>query len=119
MQKNVKSCQPAFWVISGVKDSLEYFSREFSPYQYRQLRILEFPAYAAFAQSFPNTIPYSESIGFVADIEEDDVDNVFYVTAHEVAHQWWAHQVMGANTQGGTVVVENHAYHYAPYTTTD
>jgi aminopeptidase N len=100
-------------MISGVQDSLEYFSREFSPYQYRQLRILEFPAYASFAQSFPNTIPYSESIGFVADIEEDDVDYVFYVTAHEVAHQWWAHQVMGANTQGGTVVVETLAQYSA------
>jgi aminopeptidase N len=100
-------------MITGVKDSLEYFSREFSPYQYRQVRILEFPAYAAFAQSFPNTIPYSESIGFVADIEEDDVDYVFYVTAHEVAHQWWAHQVMGANTQGGTVIVETLAQYSA------
>jgi len=100
-------------MISGVKDSLEYFSREFSPYQYRQLRILEFPAYSAFAQSFPNTIPYSESIGFVADIEEDDVDYVFYITAHEVAHQWWGHQVMGANTQGGTVIVETLAQYSA------
>jgi ABC-type transport system involved in multi-copper enzyme maturation permease subunit len=100
-------------MISGVQASLEYFSREFSPYQYRQVRILEFPAYQSFAQSFPNTIPYSESIGFVADIEEDDVDYVFYVTAHEIAHQWWAHQVMGANTQGGTVVVETLAQYSA------
>ncbi len=100
-------------MISAVKDSLDYFSQAFSPYQYRQLRILEFPAYASFAQSFPNTIPYSESIGFVADIDEDDVDYVFYVTAHEVAHQWWAHQVMGANTQGGTVVVETLAQYSA------
>jgi ABC-type transport system involved in multi-copper enzyme maturation permease subunit len=100
-------------MIEGVQHSLEYFSREFSPYQYRQVRILEFPAYASFAQSFPNTIPYSESIGFVADIEEDDIDYVFYVTAHEVAHQWWAHQVMGANTQGGTVVVETLAQYSA------
>jgi ABC-type transport system involved in multi-copper enzyme maturation permease subunit len=100
-------------MIDGVKDSLAYFSREFSPYQYRQVRILEFPAYATFAQSFPNTIPYSESIGFVADIQEGDIDYVFYVTAHEVAHQWWAHQVMGANTQGGTVVVETLAQYSA------
>jgi ABC-2 type transport system permease protein len=100
-------------MIAGVQNSLEYFSREFSPYQYRQLRILEFPAYARFAQSFPNTIPYSESIGFVADIDEDDIDYVFYVTAHEVAHQWWGHQVMGANTQGGSVVVETLAQYSA------
>ncbi len=100
-------------MIQGVQDSLDYFSREFSPYQYRQLRILEFPAYARFAQSFPNTIPFSEGIGFVADIEEDDIDYVFYVTAHEVAHQWWAHQVMGANTQGGTAIVETLAQYSA------
>jgi aminopeptidase N len=100
-------------MISGVKDSLDYFSREFSPYQYHQVRILEFPAYESFAQSFPNTIPYSESIGFVAAIDEDDVDYVFYVTAHEVAHQWWAHQVMGANAQGGSVVVETLAQYSA------
>jgi aminopeptidase N len=100
-------------MITGVKESLEYYSREFSPYQYHQVRILEFPAYESFAQSFPNTIPYSESIGFVADIDEDDVDYVLYVTAHEVAHQWWAHQVMGANAQGGSVVVETLAQYSA------
>ena len=65
------------------------------------MRILEFPGYATFAQPFPNTIPYSESIGFIADLrDEDDVDYVFYVTAHEIAHQWWAHQVIGADVQG-------------------
>jgi aminopeptidase N len=32
---------------------------------------------------------------------------VFYVTAHEIAHQWWAHQVMGANMQGATVLSES------------
>ena len=90
----------------GMKKSLEYFSREFSPYQHRQVRILEFPRYATFAQSFPNTIPYSESIGFIARIKEDDIDYPFYVTAHEVAHQWWAHQVIGGNVEGATVAAE-------------
>ncbi len=100
-------------MLSGIKASLDYFCTNFSPYQYRQVRILEFPAYESFAQAFPNTIPYSEAIGFVADIKEDDIDYVFYVTAHELAHQWWAHQVMGANTQGGTVVVETLAQYSA------
>ncbi|MDB4324858.1 M1 family aminopeptidase, partial [bacterium] len=93
-------------MIESVKKSLEYFSREFSPYQHRQLRILEFPRYASFAQSFPNTIPYSESIGFIARIKDEDIDYPFYVTAHEVAHQWWAHQVIGGNLQGSTVLSE-------------
>lgn len=94
-------------MIDGVKASLDYFTTNFSPYQHRQVRIVEFPRYASFAQSFPNTIPYSESIGFIADLrDEDAIDYVFYVTAHEVAHQWWAHQVIGAETQGSTMLSE-------------
>ena len=44
-------------------------------YQHRQLRILEFPRYASFAQSFPNTVPYFEDIGFVARVDSTDVDS--------------------------------------------
>ncbi len=100
-------------MIDSVKKSLDYFSREFSPYQHRQVRILEFPRYERFAQSFPNTIPYSESIGFIARVGEDDIDYPFYVTAHEVAHQWWAHQVIGGAVQGATVLSETLAQYSA------
>lgn len=101
-------------MIEGVKDSISYFNTAFSPYQHKQLRILEFPAYRTFAQAFPNTVPYSEGIGFIADVAgEDDIDMPYYVTAHEVAHQWWAHQVMAANTQGGTMLVETLAQYGA------
>ena len=94
-------------MIDAVKKSLDYYTTNFSPYQHRQVRIVEFPRYANYAQSLPNTIPYSESIGFIADLrDEDDIDYVFYVTAHEVAHQWWAHQVIGGNVQGSTVMSE-------------
>ncbi len=96
-------------MIDAVKKSLDYLTSQFSPYQHRQLRIVEFPRYAGFAQSLPNTIPYSESIGFIAKLDEEDdeaIDYVFYVTAHEVAHQWWAHQVIGGNVQGSTVLSE-------------
>ena len=96
-------------MIDGVKKSLDYLTSQFSPYQHRQVRIVEFPRYARFAQSLPNTIPFSESIGFIAKLDEEDedaIDYVFYVTAHEVAHQWWAHQVIGGNLQGSTVLSE-------------
>ena len=96
-------------MIESVKDSLDYFTKNFGPYQHRQVRILEFPRYASFAQSFPNTIPYSESIGFIAKVDPKDpkdVDFPYYVTAHEVAHQWWAHQVIGGNVQGATLMSE-------------
>ncbi len=95
-------------MIEAVQKSLAYYEANFTPYQHRQVRIIEFPGYRSFAQSFANTIPYSESIGFIADLRDpDNVDYVFYVTAHEIAHQWWAHQVIGANVQGATVLSES------------
>ncbi|HEY0681539.1 MAG TPA: M1 family aminopeptidase [Steroidobacter sp.] len=95
-------------MIDATRKSLDYFTVNFSPYQHKQVRILEFPRYAKFAQSFANTIPFSESIGFIADLRDpEDIDYVFYVTAHEMAHQWWAHQVIGADVQGSTMIVES------------
>jgi ABC-type transport system involved in multi-copper enzyme maturation permease subunit len=101
-------------MIHSVKKSLDYFTANFSPYQHKQVRILEFPGYQSFAQSFPNTIPFSESIGFIADLrDQDKIDYVFYITAHEVAHQWWAHQVIGGDVQGATMIVESMAQYSA------
>jgi hypothetical protein len=101
-------------MVDGVKRSLDYFTANFSPYQHKQVRILEFPRYARFAQSFPNTIPFSESIGFIADLRDKEaIDYVFYVTAHEVGHQWWAHQVIGARVQGTTMITETMAQYSA------
>jgi ABC-2 type transport system permease protein len=96
-------------MIAATKDSLDYFTAAFGPYQHRQFRIIEFPRYERFAMSLPNTIPFSEAIGFVARVDEEDeedIDYPYYVTAHEMAHQWWAHQVIGGNVQGATVLSE-------------
>jgi hypothetical protein len=102
-------------MIEAVKASLAYYTENFSPYQFKEVRILEFPRYAGFAQSFAATIPYSESIGFIARVrdEDDDLDMPFFVTAHEVAHQWWGHQVVGARAQGSAMMVESMAEYSA------
>jgi aminopeptidase N len=106
-------------MIDAMKVSLETFSAAFSPYQFRQARILEFPAYESFAQAFANTVPYSEAIGFIqnhpAKTAEGDekIDLVTYVTAHEMGHQWWAHQVVGADKQGMTMLSETFAQYSA------
>jgi ABC-2 type transport system permease protein len=101
-------------MIHAAKKCLDYFTRNFGPYQHRVLRIVEFPGYDSFAQSFPGTIPYSESVGFIAKVEkEDDIDYVMYMTAHEIAHQWWAHQVMGGVVQGAALMSETLAQYSA------
>jgi len=93
---------------------LDYFQANFSPYQYRQARIIEFPAYEQFAQAFAGTMPYSESLGFITDLRDaSKIDYITFVTAHELGHQWWAHQVIGANVQGATSLSETLAQYSA------
>lgn len=101
-------------MIDSTRKGLDYFTKNFGPYQFKQFRIMEFPRYRSFAQSFPNTIPYSEGIGFIAHgTEEDDLDTPFYVTAHELAHQWWGHQVIGCYAQGSNMLSETLAQYSA------
>lgn len=102
-------------MLNAMRTSIQLYSRIYSPFQFKQMRIVEFPAYATFAQSFAGTVPYSEAIGFVQNYPEhtpagqEKIDFVTYVTAHEVAHQWWAHQVIGADMQGATMLSETFA----------
>ena len=96
--------------VKGVKKSMDYFSENYGPYQYRQMRILEFPRYSTFAQSFPNTVPFAESFGWVGDFSDpNDLDYVFTVTSHEVAHQWWGHQITPSATRGANQISESMA----------
>ena len=103
-------------MMQGMKSTLDYATAQFSPFQFRQLRIIEFPRYGNFAESFPNTIPFSEGIGFITYVnpkEKDAINLPFFVTAHEVGHQWWGHQVVSANTEGQTAIVETLAQYTA------
>ncbi|HEY5178094.1 MAG TPA: M1 family aminopeptidase [Terriglobales bacterium] len=99
----------------SMKETLAYCSTNFSPFQFHQLRIIEFPRYARFAASYANTIPFSESIGFITKVgnKADSMDVPFYVTAHETAHQWWAHQVISAYVEGATSIDETLAQYTA------
>ena len=96
-------------MIDAMKSSLDTFTSVFGPYQYNQIRIMEFP-YGGFAQSFAGTIPFSERIGFVMDPgdpkDKDNLDLATYVTMHEIGHQWFAHQIVPANTKGFNVLSE-------------
>lgn len=101
-------------MTKSIRKSLEYDSKNFGPYAHKEARIIEFPRIAGFAQAFPGTMPYSESIGFIANLSHpDDIDMVYYVVAHEMAHQWWAHQVIGANMEGATLLSETMAQYSA------
>ena len=96
-------------MFDAMKTSMTVYHETFSPYQYAQLRIMEFP-YASFAQAFAGTVPFSETIGFVQDPGDAEdpkrIDFATYVTMHEIGHQWFAHQVIGAYAKGSNLLSE-------------
>ncbi|HET6181050.1 MAG TPA: M1 family aminopeptidase [Candidatus Sulfotelmatobacter sp.] len=101
-------------MLASSRAGLDYYQRVFSPYQFSQYRIFEFPRYRTFAQSFPNTITYSEGIGFIGRvIKPTDIDFTYFVTAHELGHQWWAHQLIGADAEGSSMMSESLAEYSA------
>ncbi|RZS99140.1 ABC transporter permease/M1 family aminopeptidase [Aquimarina brevivitae] len=94
-------------MIEGVRVALEYCSKNFYEYPNSVIRIVEFPAFSTFAQSFVTTIPYSEDFGFAANFDKaEDFNYAFRVTTHEVAHQWWGHIVTPSKTSGANIISE-------------
>jgi ABC-2 type transport system permease protein len=101
-------------MLASSRAGLDYYQRVYSPYQFSQFRILEFPRYRAFAQSFANTVPYSEGMGFIGRVvKPTDIDFTYFVTAHELGHQWWAHQLIGADVEGSNMLAESLAEYSA------
>lgn len=101
-------------MLDAFDDALHYYRANFGPYQFDYARIVEFPGYASFAQAFAGTMPYSEDIGFLGDFRKPDaIDYATYVAAHELGHQYWAHQLIPADRQGGTLMTETLAQYSA------
>jgi aminopeptidase N len=101
-------------MLDAMAASLDYYRANFGPYPLDHARIVEFPGYRNFAQAFAGTIPYSETVGFISDYTQPDtMDYVTGMTAHELAHQYWAHQVVGAAAEGEGVLSETLAQYSA------
>ncbi len=95
-------------IIDGLKDSYDYGNKYFSAYPYKDLRVVEVPDYMSEggARHFPTTFIWRESAGFVSRFEEDDIDIVYGIAAHENAHHWWASFVTPAYAEGAFMLTE-------------
>lgn len=100
-------------MMNGLKAGLDYCTEHFSPYQFKQVRIVEFAQInGRTAHGYPSVIPTGEGAGFIADVDESPEggnDFAFGTAVHEVAHMWWGHQVMPSETRGAKLVVESTA----------
>jgi len=94
-------------LIDGAKAAYDYCTENYVPYPYSALRIVEVPhieSFGSIAFSLPTIFTWTESAGFIYDIKASEAagnfDFVFSTSAHEMAHQWWAHNVMPADVEG-------------------
>ena len=98
--------------VRSMKASLEYYTAQFGPYPDSQLRIVEIPRYGGFGRAHPHTIAFTEDY-FFSRVKEGEVDQPFFGTAHEIAHQWWGGQVRGAPLRGHGFLSESLANYSA------
>lgn len=104
-------------MMEGMKATIDFCEKYYAPYQFDAMRIIEFPqTYGNFAQSFANTIAYSEIAGFLNNIDTTSTeswDSPFRLTTHEMSHQWWGHQVVPADALGSKFITEGSADYVA------
>jgi ABC-type transport system involved in multi-copper enzyme maturation permease subunit len=106
-------------LFAGMKSALGYMTEHFGPYPYGMLRIVEKPRYGGgFGSAHPYLMALSED-AFFSRVEEGEVDQPFYGTAHEVAHTWWGGIVRGAPVHGAAFLSESLANYSAMAITED
>ncbi len=94
-------------MMAAMRASIDYYEEAFGPYQFGQVRIVETPAWRRDGgQAFPNTLLLGET-AFAMDLRDpDELDMITMLTAHELAHQYWGNQVVGARMQGAGLLSE-------------
>jgi hypothetical protein len=87
-------------MMASVRASLDYYTRQFGPYPYSYLRLIESPAIRG-VQTQAATIEYGEVFSLMnSGSGSQSADIVFAVTAHGVARGWWGMQVAPADVEG-------------------
>jgi ABC-2 type transport system permease protein len=88
-------------MVGSVRASLDLYTRQFGPYPYRYIRLIERPGTGAGVQTQAATIEYREGFSVLNPGNgPQDVDAVFAVIAHAVARGWWGMQVVPADVEG-------------------
>lgn len=95
-------------VLASVKAALIYCQRNFGSYGFTELKVAEIPLYRAAATAYPGMVFAAERIVFGGNYQnEHSTNQAFAITAHEVAHQWWANQLTPAAVPGTDLLTES------------
>ena len=101
-------------MIRSARASLDYYTEQFGPYEYRHLFLVEYGGNGIGMHADASQLSFTE--GFTSWHVDDDpraLDLPFAVVAHEMAHQWWPHQLSLAMVEGAPFFSESLAWYSA------
>jgi hypothetical protein len=88
-------------MVRSVRASLHHYTRQFGPYPYSYIRLIEDPVRGMGVRTEAATIEYGEGFSLLnPGSGPQSVDLVFAVVAHGVARGWWGMQVAPADVEG-------------------
>lgn len=97
-------------LLRSIKQTLDYCTENFGPYQYDTFRYAEVSQFTEgfAATAYPQTIYNIEDKGFLSNQrDENGIDIILQLVAHEFGHQWWGGQVDPETREGGIVLTES------------
>ncbi|MFT3914153.1 MAG: M1 family aminopeptidase [Anaeromyxobacteraceae bacterium] len=95
-------------ILEAARGALEVLQARFGPYPHAALRLVEVPSTWDFGgYAMPGVVLLGEHRVFAVNgRREQPIDLVVRRVAHEVAHQWWGHEVAPAAGPGAALLVE-------------
>ncbi len=88
-------------MVASVRASLDHYTRQFGPYPYSYIRLIENPVRGMGVATEAATIEYGEGFSLLNPGNgPQELDIVFAVVAHGVARGWWGMQVVPADVEG-------------------
>jgi hypothetical protein len=97
-------------MVRSIRASLDYYTRQFGPYPYSHISVVERPGEGTGMHAEDSMLTYTEGVSLWNPKDDPrSLDLPFAVTAHEMAHQW---TVPYANVEGAPVMSESLAWYY-------
>lgn len=95
-------------ILKAAKDAVAYGSTNFGPYPFKQLTIAEIPQYKGAATAYPGVVFNAERLNYLNNYTDpEQIDQSYAITAHEVAHQWWANRITPVFGPGDALLTES------------
>jgi ABC-2 type transport system permease protein len=95
-------------MFKAIKDALDYGTANYWAYPLKHFTLAEIPQYRGAATAYPGLLFNAERINFLTDYTNTRIVNQSYaITAHEVAHQWWANKLSPVSGSGAAMLTES------------